>query len=90
MNIGKAFKEIREEKGLTRIAVADGIGCTPSALSKIERGKTDPKRTTIERFCDIARIPIAYFYIKALDPADYYLRLDEDKPITIITQGVIS
>lgn len=71
MNYGKAFKEIREEQGLSRKEVANQIGCTPSALCKIENGKTVPKEKTIEAFCIIMRIPIARFYVLCFEPADY-------------------
>ena len=71
MNYGKAFKELREEKGLSRTDVAKQIGCTPSALSKIENGKTIPKRITIHKFCAITHAPIAYFYAKTMDLEDY-------------------
>ena len=72
MNYGKAFKEIREERGFSRPAVASKIGCTPSALSKIENGRTTPKEKTISRFCAVAQVPVAYFYQKALSMEDYW------------------
>lgn len=71
MNYGKAFKELREEKGLSRAKVAKQIGCTPSALSKIESGKVTPKEKTIAKFCTIANIPMAYFLNRALTSMDY-------------------
>lgn len=71
MNYGKAFKEIRDEQGLSRTEVAKLLGCTPSALSKIERGKTHPKPQTIEAFCLFMRIPIARFYFEAFTREDF-------------------
>lgn len=71
MKFGKAFKQIREEQGLSRSAVAAEIRCTPSALSKIENGKTMPKWSTINKFCAFAHIPPAYFFQKATDLEDY-------------------
>lgn len=59
MNYGKAFKEIREEQNLSRAEVAKQIGCTASALSKIERGKVVPKHVTIETFCIMMLISTA-------------------------------
>lgn len=71
MNIGNAFRTVREEIGLSRAKVAEMIGCTPSALSKIENGKTVPKWKTVRKFIAEAHIPVAYFYSKAFDLADY-------------------
>lgn len=71
MNYGKAFKELREEEGLSRAEVAKQISCTPSALSKIESGRTVPKQTTIHKFCATLHVPIAYFYAKTMDLEDY-------------------
>lgn len=74
MNYGKAFKELREEKGLSRTDVAKQIGCTPSALSKIERNKVQPKPITIDAFCVICETPIARFYNLAFDADDFEIR----------------
>jgi len=71
MEIGKAFRELREEQNMSRAEVARQIGCTQSALSKIERGKVQPKQLTIETFCTILRIPLARFYFCALTSADF-------------------
>lgn len=71
MEIGKAFKELRDERGLSRAEVAKQIGCTLSALSKIERGKVIPKQSTIETFCVMMRIPIAAFYCRAFTADDF-------------------
>lgn len=71
MNYGRAFKSIREECHISRKSMAEQIGCTPSALSKIENGKTVPKRQTIHKFCAITHSPIAYFFSKTMDLEDY-------------------
>lgn len=71
MEIGKAFRELREEQNISRAEVARQIGCTQSAISKIERGKVLPKQSTIEAFCTILRIPLARFYFCALTIEDF-------------------
>lgn len=71
MNYGKAFKEIREEEQISRVSIAKQIGCTPSALSKIENGKATPKFATIRKFCAVTHIPVAYFYAKTMCLEDY-------------------
>lgn len=71
MNYGKAFREIREEKKATRLIVAKALGCTPSALSKIENGKVVPKTATIQRLCTNYSVPLARFYTLAFEPSDF-------------------
>ena len=73
MNFGKAFKESREEMELTREKAAEMTGCTISAFSKIERGKTIPKQSTIEKFCKRIGIPIARFFYYAMESQDFRL-----------------
>ena len=79
MNYGKAFKTIREEQGLSRTEVASEIGCTPSALSKIENGKVVPKEKTIAKFCLLARVPMARFYTIAFEKSDFSLLSSTDR-----------
>ena len=71
MNFGKAFKEIREEKKLSRAEVAKQIGCTQSALSKIENSRVIPKPATIANFCVSYRVPVARFYIMSFTAEDF-------------------
>lgn len=71
MNYGKAFKELREEKGLSRAEVAKQIGCTKSALSKIENCRVLPRDKTIANFCAILLVPLARFYTLCFGPDDF-------------------
>ena len=71
MNYAKAFRELREEAQMTRPAMARSIGATPTALWKIEHGRTVPKPKTIEALCRLLHIPPAYFYQLAMTIEDY-------------------
>lgn len=71
MNYAKAFKEIREEAGLTRPELAKELGVTPTALWKIENSRTTPKEKTIMALCNLVHIPPAYFYNLAAVSTDY-------------------
>ena len=88
MNYGKAFREIREEQGLSRTEVAKQIGCTPSALSKIENGKTVPKEKTIAKFCVAYGIPIAYFYTRAFTREDFISCYEKFPVITYVPKNL--
>jgi transcriptional regulator with XRE-family HTH domain len=39
----KTLKEIREEKGVTQLEVAFGIGVTPATVANWETGRSEPK-----------------------------------------------
>ena len=71
MNIGEAMKKIREENDMTRTELARHLTVTPSALSKIERGKVWPKPTTIEAFCKCFGVPVAYLYQRSFTLEDF-------------------
>lgn len=71
MNFGKVFKEVREKMDLSQRAMAKKIDLTPSALWKIESGKSQPKQETIKKLCDVGDIPMAYFYKMATELDDF-------------------
>ena len=71
MNIGKAMKEIREERKLSSRDMATQLGITPSALWRIENGKVEPKWKTVRKFIAEAHLPVAYFYSRAMNLEDY-------------------
>ncbi|MBP5255589.1 MAG: helix-turn-helix domain-containing protein [Clostridia bacterium] len=51
--------------------VAKALGCTPSALSKIENGRVTPKTATILRIFANYTIPLARFYCLPFEPSDF-------------------
>ncbi len=71
MNYGKAFKEIREEAGLTRKDLSEKLACTPNSIWKIENGRVRPKEATITSLCFVTKTPLARFYLLTLEPRDF-------------------
>ena len=51
--------------------MAARLGMTPTALWKIEAGKTFPKWKTMHKFMAEMHVPVAYFFSKAMDLEDY-------------------
>ncbi len=49
MNIGVLIKKSREAKGLTQKEVASSVKMDQSQYSKIEKGKTDPTTSTLQK-----------------------------------------
>lgn len=71
MDFAKAFRTLREEAGLSRPEMAAQLCYTQSALSKIERGKVIPKNSSIVALCVLVRVPVARFYLLALEASDF-------------------
>lgn len=71
MDVGKAIKELRINRGLSQRDLAKQIGLTNAALWKIENGKTVPRFSTIENICSYFRIPLAYFYARSMTLDDF-------------------
>ena len=44
---GKRLRQVREEAGMTQVAVADRVGVRPKAISLIESGDAAPTLTTM-------------------------------------------
>jgi transcriptional regulator with XRE-family HTH domain len=65
MSIGSRIKEARESKQITRIALANQIGVTPSAIANYENGVSSPK------------LDLMYKLFEALDCDANYLFQDE-------------
>ena len=82
MNIGKAMKEIREERKLSSWDVATQLGITPSALWRIENGKVWPKKSTVDRFCFVLKLQPARLILRSISEEDFLP--DWAKPALII------
>jgi transcriptional regulator with XRE-family HTH domain len=46
--LGKAIRQVREQRGLTQEAVAHEAGVTASTFGLIERGQSNPTWATVE------------------------------------------
>lgn len=68
------MQSIREERGISRKSMADSVGVTHGALWKIEKGKVEPKRVTIDRFCSVMGVPLAYLYGRSMTIDDYRVK----------------
>ena len=71
MNYAQAFKQIREETQMSRKDLAEKLGCTPSSLSKIERGIVVPKEHTLIKLAHVTQNPLARIYTLAFDYGDF-------------------
>lgn len=74
MEIGKKLKELRESKGLTLRELAMRAGCTPSFLSQIERGKTEPSISMLKKIADALGVYIVDFFLENFEDEDVVTR----------------
>jgi len=61
------LKELREEKGLTQLDVADAIGVNYRTIGQYERGVNEPDIDTIKKLCKLFDVS-----------ADYLLELKDE------------
>lgn len=72
MDIGKAIKIIRKQKGISQQDLGNSIGLSANAISQIEVGATFPQKQHIHKICDALKIPVAYLL--------FFCITDEDLP----------
>ena len=52
MNLGKTIKDLRLKAGLSQGKLAEMSGVTSSAISQIELGKIEPKKSVLDSIAD--------------------------------------
>ena len=67
MNISKALKLCRNQKGITKTTLAKLSNLSISYLSLLEQGKRDPNLSTIAEICKALDIPVSIFMFLASD-----------------------
>jgi len=67
MNISKALKMCRNQKGLTKTALAKKANLSISYLSLLEQGKRDPNLSAVSDICSALEIPVSIFMFLASD-----------------------
>ncbi len=77
MNIGSAIKHIRKQKNFSQGELAGLIGISQTALSQIEIGLSVPSQKTLNKICDVLKVPPALLYIIGIDEND----VPEDRKI---------
>lgn len=62
VEVGTRLRELRQERGKSMRAVARESGLSTNALSMIERGKTSPSVSTLNKIARAMEIPITAFF----------------------------
>lgn len=70
MNIGKAIRQSREEKGINQKTLAGMLVISQNSLSQIEMGKKRPNPKTLKKICIELKISEAMLYILSVEEKD--------------------
>ncbi len=74
LDIGRKIREMREAKAFTIKQLAELAECTPSLISQIERGKTDPSISMLKRIARGLRANIVDFFMVSVNDDDVVTR----------------
>lgn len=58
LRIGKQLRRLRVERGLTHRDIADAIGITTTAVSRLETNASSPSGTNLAKLADFFRVPM--------------------------------
>jgi transcriptional regulator with XRE-family HTH domain len=78
--IGDGIRRLRRRRNLTLADLAGDAGLTPSALSQIERGVTDPSVGTLRRLARALEVPVFQFFLET-DRRDIVVRRPERRRV---------
>lgn len=72
--LGKRFREIRKNLGLTQEKIAEIAGIEPQSISKIESGKNFPLLSNLEKIAQKLNIELEDFFIYEHKNGDEYIK----------------
>jgi len=70
MNIGKAIKDLRQQKGLKQTDFAIQCGLSQSYLSSIEKGRKEPTLNILKQIANALAIPMPVLVFFSLGQED--------------------
>jgi len=65
--LADAIRRLRHNRGVTQEVLARDAGITVAALSRIERGRADPRWTTVRRIAAVMEMSLADFMAEVGD-----------------------
>ncbi|MCP1673764.1 transcriptional regulator with XRE-family HTH domain [Natronocella acetinitrilica] len=83
--IGTRLKHTRLTRGLTLKDLADTVGCSVSALSKIENRRANPSITMLHKICGALGTNMATLFADGVDDASVVTR-GKDRPVITTDQ----
>lgn len=81
---GKLIQELRKEKGLTQIALAEMLGVTDRAVSKWERGKSFPDVSMLKPLAEALNVSVSELLDGELRPPDKMKQLPDSTAVMTV------
>ncbi|MBC6002912.1 helix-turn-helix domain-containing protein [Paeniclostridium sp. NSJ-45] len=81
IDVGQKISHIRKEKNLSIRDLAKLADVTPSLLSQLERGLSNPSLNTIKAISKALDVPLFTFFIDEVDNKDLIVRKDNRKKV---------
>ena len=90
VKIGKFIQELRKEKNLTQIDLANKLNITDRAISKWENGKSLPDSSIMLELCDILGITVTELLLGGKIEMENYNKKSEAKLLEMLKQQELS
>ncbi len=68
--IARAIRRLRDERGMSQIALGEAIGVTFQQVQKYEAGKNRISSSRLQRIADTLGIPVSTFFAAPGDPSE--------------------
>ncbi|MED3282433.1 helix-turn-helix transcriptional regulator, partial [Bacillus thuringiensis] len=82
INVGQKIMAFRKDAGLTSKRLAELADITPSMLSQIEKGITNPSLQTLKLISVALNIPLFNFFLEDTNTEELVVRANQRKKIT--------
>ncbi len=89
IDIGARLREIRTRRRLSLRALAEASGLSINTLSLIERNKTSPSVSTLQRIASALGIPISLFFMEEKHTASIIYTPADQRQRVVIPQGYL-
>ena len=70
MNLGKAIKSARQQRGINQTSLAELSGITQTYLSQIESNQKEPNISTLRLISEQLGLPLPILFFLSLDEED--------------------
>ncbi|KLA31089.1 helix-turn-helix domain-containing protein [Bacillus cereus] len=90
INVGQKIMAFRKSAGLTSKRLAELADITPSMLSQIEKGITNPSLQTLKLISVALNIPLFNFFLEDANTEELVVRANQRKKITFPESGNVS
>jgi transcriptional regulator with XRE-family HTH domain len=88
VDVGGRLRELRQERNMSMRALARASGLSTNALSMIERGRTSPSVSTLNKLSEALEVPITAFFRTEPPRYDVVFRKAADRKRVTYQNGV--